>query len=237
LRISLQKRDLRGLRWAPTLGAASSKKWRKDVTEVVAHLTKALRPDDVVLGGGNAKKPKESEGLPFGQQRERISRRVSHVGRLRGEPDTKAEALTNARAIALEVLVILFSAFSRTQSLFFICPNLRCEQHGGLDLPFAPLYFTAVSPPVALRAINHACSPEAPVPAGWRHPVFSKYCLDGADSLIAYRQFERYLLVTPAALDSRDDSTREVSTPTCSWLVFKSPPSGKQFVVHPIPPS
>ncbi len=40
-----------------------SKKWRKDVTEVVAHLTKALRPDDVVLGGGNAKKPKE---LPKG---------------------------------------------------------------------------------------------------------------------------------------------------------------------------
>jgi len=40
-----------------------SKKWRKDVTEVVAHLTKALRPDDVVLGGGNAKKLKE---LPKG---------------------------------------------------------------------------------------------------------------------------------------------------------------------------
>jgi polyphosphate glucokinase len=32
------------------------KKWSKDVTEAVAHLTKALHPDDVVLGGGNAKK-------------------------------------------------------------------------------------------------------------------------------------------------------------------------------------
>lgn len=40
-----------------------SKKWRKDVTEVVVHLTKALRPDDVVLGEGNAKKLKE---LPKG---------------------------------------------------------------------------------------------------------------------------------------------------------------------------
>ena len=103
------------------------------------------------------------------------------MGRLRGEPDTKTEALTNARAIALEGSCdFCFQRSARTQSLFFICPNLRCEQHGGLDLPFAPLYFTAVSPPVALRAINHACSPEAPVPAGWRHPVFRKYCLDGA---------------------------------------------------------
>lgn len=39
------------------------KKWSKDVAEVVAHLIKALQPDDVVLGGGNAKKLKE---LPKG---------------------------------------------------------------------------------------------------------------------------------------------------------------------------
>jgi len=32
------------------------KKWSKDVAEVVAHLVKALQPNDVVLGGGNAKK-------------------------------------------------------------------------------------------------------------------------------------------------------------------------------------
>jgi len=32
------------------------KKWNQDVAEVVAHMIHALRPDDVVLGGGNAKK-------------------------------------------------------------------------------------------------------------------------------------------------------------------------------------
>ena len=32
------------------------KKWSKDVAEVVAHMIHALRPDDVVLGGGNARK-------------------------------------------------------------------------------------------------------------------------------------------------------------------------------------
>jgi polyphosphate glucokinase len=39
------------------------KKWRRDVTDVVASLTAALEPDDVVLGGGNVKKLKE---LPKG---------------------------------------------------------------------------------------------------------------------------------------------------------------------------
>jgi polyphosphate glucokinase len=33
-----------------------AKKWSKDVTVVVAYLKRALRPDDVVLGGGNARK-------------------------------------------------------------------------------------------------------------------------------------------------------------------------------------
>jgi polyphosphate glucokinase len=32
------------------------KKWSQDVAEVVAHMIHALQPDDVVLGGGNAKK-------------------------------------------------------------------------------------------------------------------------------------------------------------------------------------
>jgi polyphosphate glucokinase len=32
------------------------KKWRRDVEEVMEHLIAALKPDDVVLGGGNAKK-------------------------------------------------------------------------------------------------------------------------------------------------------------------------------------
>jgi|SRR5580698_1422838 polyphosphate glucokinase len=32
------------------------KKWRRDVADVVARLSAALEPDDIVLGGGNAKK-------------------------------------------------------------------------------------------------------------------------------------------------------------------------------------
>ena len=35
------------------------KKWRKRVEDVVERLTAALRPDDVVLGGGNSKQLKE----------------------------------------------------------------------------------------------------------------------------------------------------------------------------------
>ena len=35
------------------------KKWRKDVADVVARLTAALEPDEVVLGGGNSKKLKK----------------------------------------------------------------------------------------------------------------------------------------------------------------------------------
>jgi polyphosphate glucokinase len=35
------------------------KKWRKDVADVVARLTAALEPDEVVLGGGNTKKLKK----------------------------------------------------------------------------------------------------------------------------------------------------------------------------------
>ena len=36
-----------------------TKKWRRHVADVVARLTAALEPDDVVLGGGNAKELKE----------------------------------------------------------------------------------------------------------------------------------------------------------------------------------
>jgi polyphosphate glucokinase len=39
------------------------KRWQRHVEEVVGHLIAALKPDDVVLGGGNAKKLK---GLPPG---------------------------------------------------------------------------------------------------------------------------------------------------------------------------
>ena len=39
------------------------KKWREAVNDVVARLSAALEPDEVVLGGGNVKKLKE---LPAG---------------------------------------------------------------------------------------------------------------------------------------------------------------------------
>ncbi len=48
--------DYVGLRGLEKRG---KKKWRKHVADVVERLTKALEPDEVVLGGGNAKKLKE----------------------------------------------------------------------------------------------------------------------------------------------------------------------------------
>jgi len=41
------------------LDRMGKKKWRRYVTEIVAKLIQVLHPDDVVLGGGNAKKLKE----------------------------------------------------------------------------------------------------------------------------------------------------------------------------------
>ena len=48
--------DYVGLRGLEQLG---KKKWRQHVADVVERLDAALEPDDVVLGGGNAKKLKE----------------------------------------------------------------------------------------------------------------------------------------------------------------------------------
>jgi polyphosphate glucokinase len=48
--------DYVGLRGLERLG---KKKWRRHIAYVVARLIAALHPDDVVLGGGNAKKLKE----------------------------------------------------------------------------------------------------------------------------------------------------------------------------------
>jgi len=48
--------DYVGLRGLEKRG---TKKWRKDVADVVARLTAALEPDEVVLGGGNSKKLKK----------------------------------------------------------------------------------------------------------------------------------------------------------------------------------
>src|SRR5262249_13795897 len=43
------------------------KKWRSDVNDVIARLMAALQPDDVVIGGGNAKKLKTlPEGCRLG---------------------------------------------------------------------------------------------------------------------------------------------------------------------------
>ena len=52
--------DYVGLRGLDRLG---KKKWRKRVADVIVRLTAAFEPDDVVIGGGNAKKLQE---LPEG---------------------------------------------------------------------------------------------------------------------------------------------------------------------------
>ncbi|HEX9878127.1 MAG TPA: ROK family protein [Gammaproteobacteria bacterium] len=44
---------------ADGLAKHGKEKWRKHVTEMVSHLTAALLPDDVVLGGGNVEKLEE----------------------------------------------------------------------------------------------------------------------------------------------------------------------------------
>ena len=57
------------------------KKWRKHVADVIARLTAALEPDDVVLGGGNAKKlTRPAAALPARRQRQRVPRRLPAVG-------------------------------------------------------------------------------------------------------------------------------------------------------------
>jgi polyphosphate glucokinase len=48
--------DYAGLR---ALQKRGKKKWRRDVARIVEHLKGALEPDEVVLGGGNAKKLKK----------------------------------------------------------------------------------------------------------------------------------------------------------------------------------
>ena len=57
------------------------KKWRRHVADVVDRLVAALEPDEVVLGGGNAKELKE---LPpkcrVGDNQQCVSRRFSLVG-------------------------------------------------------------------------------------------------------------------------------------------------------------
>ena len=43
-----------------SLEKRGKKKWRRHVADVVERLIAALEPDDVVLGGGNVKKPERT---------------------------------------------------------------------------------------------------------------------------------------------------------------------------------
>jgi len=54
-----KKRTYEGYVGARALEEFGKKAWRKHVEDVVECLVAALQPDDVVLGGGNAKKLKE----------------------------------------------------------------------------------------------------------------------------------------------------------------------------------
>ena len=72
--------------WEDYLGARSldkrgRKKWRQHVEFAVARLTDALAPDDIVLGGGNAKKLKKlPKGCRLGDNSFCVYRRLSPVG-------------------------------------------------------------------------------------------------------------------------------------------------------------
>ena len=60
------------------------RKWGRYVADVVARLTAALAPDDIVLGGGNADEARRpAAALPARRQRERLPRRLPAVGRRR----------------------------------------------------------------------------------------------------------------------------------------------------------
>ena len=58
------------------------KEWRKAVAETVELLSKALEPDYVVLGGGNAKQPEGAAAERAARrERERLRRRLPPLGR------------------------------------------------------------------------------------------------------------------------------------------------------------
>jgi polyphosphate glucokinase len=58
-RFHYKKRTLEHYVGARGLKRQGRKKWQRHVEEVVGHLVAALKPDDVVLGGGNTKKLKQ----------------------------------------------------------------------------------------------------------------------------------------------------------------------------------
>ena len=78
--------DYVGVRAIERLG---QKKWRKQVEDVVEQLTAALRPDDVVLGGGNSKRLKE---LPPGCRLGDNDNAFLGGFRMWGTPAAKAKA-------------------------------------------------------------------------------------------------------------------------------------------------
>ena len=56
------------------------KKWRHHVRQIVQQLQRAMQADNVVLGGGNAKRLKKlPPGARFGEQRQRLPGRLSPV--------------------------------------------------------------------------------------------------------------------------------------------------------------
>ena len=71
--------DYVGLRGLDRLG---KKRWRKHVFDVVARLVAALEPDDIVLGGGNAKISEgAAAGMSAGRQHECLQGWISYVER------------------------------------------------------------------------------------------------------------------------------------------------------------
>ena len=83
------------------------KKWRKYVAFGAERLIEALHPDDVVIGGGNARHLKKlPERLPVGRQRAGLPRRLPPVGRRAGA--------TTAVALPGPSTVVTNPVFART---------------------------------------------------------------------------------------------------------------------------
>ena len=69
---------------ARALERFGKRKWRKYVVDVVARLTAALEPEDIVLGGGNAANLRgPAAALPDRRQQQRVPRRFPAVGERR----------------------------------------------------------------------------------------------------------------------------------------------------------
>jgi polyphosphate glucokinase len=87
--------DYVGVRGLKRLGR---RKWARHVAFGVARLTDALRPDDVVIGGGNAKKLKE---LPPGCRKGDNANAFLGGFRLWDEPADRQHPTTPARSSSM----------------------------------------------------------------------------------------------------------------------------------------